>query len=320
MSKTFDAIIIGAGQAGPSLAGRLTAVGMSVALIERKLFGGTCVNTGCTPTKALVASAHAAHLARRAAEYGVTIQGAPVVDMVAVKARMDNIVSNSRRGLESWLEGMERCTVVRGQARFLSAREVEVGGERLTAERIFINVGGRPFVPALPGVDRVAYLTSSSILQLEAVPRHLVVVGGSYVGLEFAQIYRRFGSEVTVVEKGARLIGREDEDVSAAVREILEGEGIEVRTSAECIRFEPRGAEITVGVECEDGPTRRPGQPRAACGRAAAEQRRSRPRCSRRRNGCARLRQGRRPAADDRARHLGARRLQRPRRLHPYRL
>jgi pyruvate/2-oxoglutarate dehydrogenase complex dihydrolipoamide dehydrogenase (E3) component len=253
MTLAYDALIIGAGQAGPPLAGRLTAAGMRVAVIERKLFGGTCVNTGCIPTKTLVASAYAAHLARRATEYGVSTGGAVTVDMKAVKARKDMVSNRARKGVESWLEGMERCTVYRGHARFLSPREVQVDGDRLSAERIFINVGGRALVPDLPGIDRVVTLTNTSILELQTLPRHLVVVGGSYVGLEFAQMFRRFGSAVTIVEKAPRLIAREDEDVSAAVKGILEAEGITVRVDAECIRFEPRGAEIAVGAKCASG-------------------------------------------------------------------
>ena len=249
----FDAIIIGAGQAGPSLAGRLTAAGMTVALVERKLFGGTCVNTGCTPTKALVGSAYAAHLARRGADYGVTIGGPVTVDMAAVKARVDAITGRSRGGIADWLGAMERCTVYHGHARLESPREVRVGDDLLAADRIFINAGGRALVPEMPGVDRVRTLTNSSILELDRLPRHLVIVGGSYVGLEFAQLYRRFGAEVTVIEKAARLIQREDEDVSAAVLEILEGEGVRVRLAADCIRFEPRGDDIAAGVDCETG-------------------------------------------------------------------
>jgi pyruvate/2-oxoglutarate dehydrogenase complex dihydrolipoamide dehydrogenase (E3) component len=252
MTNTYDAIIIGAGQAGPPLAGRLTAAGMSVALIERKLFGGTCVNTGCIPTKTLVASAYAAHLARRAGDYGVST-GEVAVGMKAVKARKDAIVTRAREGVESWLEGMERCKVYRGQARFVSPQEVEVGADRLTAKQIFINVGGRARIPQLPGIDRIATLTNTSMLELDTLPEHLVIIGGSYVGLEFAQMYRRFGAQVTVVEMGPRLIAREDEDVSAAIKEILEAEGIAVRLDAECIRFEPRGAKIAVGLECASG-------------------------------------------------------------------
>jgi pyruvate/2-oxoglutarate dehydrogenase complex dihydrolipoamide dehydrogenase (E3) component len=253
MTRTFDAIIIGTGQAGPSLAGRLTEAGMTVAIIERKLVGGTCVNTGCTPTKTLVASAYAAHLARRADDYGVTLGGPVGVDMKKVKARKDAVFSKSRANLEKWLGGMDGCTLLRGHARFESARTVRVNGEVLSAERIFINVGGRASVPDLPGVDKIDYLTNSSMMDLDTLPKHLVVVGGSYIGLEFAQMYRRFGAEVTVVEKGPRLIGREDEDVSATIKEFLEAEGIQIRLNAECIRFAPHGEEIAVGVDCTTG-------------------------------------------------------------------
>ena len=252
MSETFDAIIIGAGQAGPPLAGRLTATGMSVAVIERHLIGGTCVNTGCIPTKTLVASARTAHVARRAADFGVTT-GPVGVDMAAVKARKDAISGESRAGVESWLGGMKGCTVIRGHARFAGAHEIEVDGRRLTAPRIFINVGGRALIPDMPGVKDVPILTNTGILGLDSVPEHLVVVGGSYIGLEFAQMYRRFGARVTVVEKGPRLIAREDEDVSAAVREILEGEGIAVRVGAECIRFAPHAEGVAVGISCDEG-------------------------------------------------------------------
>ena len=252
MNQSFDAIVIGTGQAGPPLAGRLTSSGMKVAVIERKLFGGTCVNTGCTPTKTLVASAYAAHLARRAADFGVTV-GPVGIDMPAVKARKDKVAGDSRDGVESWMKEMDGCTVFEGHARFVSATEVRVGDDVLAAPRIFINVGGRAVVPPMPGVDDVPYLTNTSILELDRVPRHLVVIGGSYIGLEFAQMYRRFGAQVTVVEKGPRLIAREDKEISGAVREILESEGISVRTSAECISFEPRGNDIAVGVDCQSG-------------------------------------------------------------------
>ena len=251
--RTFDAIVVGAGQAGPPLAGRLTAAGMSVAVIERKLFGGTCVNTGCMPTKALVASAHAAHLARRAGDFGVRLSGEVGVDMPAVKARKDKVSRDAREGVEHWLRGMKGCTVFTGHARFTGPREIEVGGERLSAERVFLNVGGRAAVPDMPGVESVPYLTNTTILELDAVPRHLVVVGGSYIGLEFGQMYRRFGAEVTIVEKGPRLIAREDEDVSQAVREILEAEGIAMRLSAECIRFDAHPDGVAVGVDCDSG-------------------------------------------------------------------
>ncbi|PNQ98689.1 mercuric reductase (plasmid) [Azospirillum argentinense] len=248
-----DAIIIGAGQAGPPLAGRLTAAGMTVAVVERKLFGGTCVNTGCTPTKTLVASARVARMAQRAAEYGVMLDGPVRVDMAKVKARKDAISGRSRQNVEGWLRGMPGCRVLQGHARFESANSVRVGDEVLTAERIFINVGARAAVPDMPGVRDVGILTSGTILDLDRVPRHLVVVGGSYIGVEFAQMYRRFGAEVTVVEKGDRLIPREDPDVSAAIRDLLEAEGVTVRLSADCIRFAPHADGVEVGVACASG-------------------------------------------------------------------
>jgi len=253
VTRTFDAIIIGAGQAGPSLAGRLSGAGMRVALIERKLIGGTCVNTGCTPTKTLVASAYAAHLARRASDYGVTTGGPIGVDMKAVKARKDAVVGASRAGLEAWLRGMANCTVYEGHAHFETPNEIRVGEELLSASRIFINVGGRPLLPNMPGLDEIRYLTNASMLDLDVLPPHLVIIGGSYVGLEFAQMYRRFGSEVTVVEKGSRLIQHEDEDVSAAVKDILEAEGIRIRLGAECISFARRGANTAIMVDCKSG-------------------------------------------------------------------
>jgi pyruvate/2-oxoglutarate dehydrogenase complex dihydrolipoamide dehydrogenase (E3) component len=253
MTKTFDAIVIGAGQAGPPLVGRLTAAGMTVAMIERHLIGGTCVNTGCTPTKTLVASAKVAHQARRAVDFGVQIQGSVSVDMRLVKARKTAVVSASQTNLEKWLRGMDRCTVIEGHARFESAHEVRVGTDLLKAEQIFINVGGRARIPDMPGVDKIPYLTNTSILELEDLPRHLIVVGGSYIGLEFAQMYRRFGSAVTVLEKGPRLISREDPDVSAAIEEIFTKEGIAIRTEAECISFEPRKQDIAAGVSCATG-------------------------------------------------------------------
>ena len=250
----FDAIIIGAGQAGPPLAGRLTAAGMKVAVVERKLFGGTCVNTGCMPTKTLVASAYAAHLARRAADYGVLTGGAIGIDMPAVKARADAVSANARAGVERGLRSMKGCTVFQGHASFDAANVVRVDDERLTAPRVFINVGGRAHVPDMPGVHEVPYLTNTSILALDEVPRHLVVVGGSYVGLEFGQMFRRFGADVTIVEMSTRVISREDEDVSAEVRSILEREGIVVRTGATCIALAPHHQGVEVSVDCKEGP------------------------------------------------------------------
>jgi len=252
MTGRFDAIIVGAGQAGPALAGRLTAAGQKVALIERHLVGGTCVNTGCKPTKTLVASAYAAHLARRAADYGV-IAGEVGIDMPRVAARARKIIVDSRKSNEDWLAGMDGLTFLRGHARFESPYRIRVGDAALEAPRIFLNVGGRASVPDMPGVDEVDYLTNSSIIGLEQVPEHLVIVAGSYIGLEFAQMYRRFGARVTVIEMGPRLIGREDPDISDAIRAILEGEGIEVRTSACCIRLAKHDQGIAVGVDCAEG-------------------------------------------------------------------
>ena len=236
MAEKFDAIIVGAGQAGPSLAGRLTEAGQTVAVIERKLVGGTCVNTGCIPTKTLVASAHAAHLARRGAEYGVGT-GEITVDMANVKARKDKVMLDDRRGVESWLEGMKRCTFIRGHARFEGPHTMTVDGRVLEADRIFLNVGGRAVAPDMPGLADIEYMTNVGILELDTVPEHLVIIGGSYIALEFAQMYRRFGALVTVIEKGPRLTSREDEDVSATIKEILEAEGIDVVVNAAAIRF-----------------------------------------------------------------------------------
>lgn len=253
MSQRFDAIIVGAGQAGPSLAGRLTAAGMSVAVVERKLFGGTCVNTGCMPTKTLVASAYAAHLARRAADFGVIIEGDVGVDMARVAARAHAITLQSRTGIETWLKGMKGTTVVHGHARFEDAHTLRVDDQLLTAERIFLNVGGRAAVPDMPGVNQVPFLTNVGMVEMEVLPRHLVVIGGSYIGLEFAQMYRRFGAQVTVVEKGSRLVAREDPDISAAVQSILDAEGIAMRLDAECIGFEPHREGALVNVDCTSG-------------------------------------------------------------------
>jgi pyruvate/2-oxoglutarate dehydrogenase complex dihydrolipoamide dehydrogenase (E3) component len=249
----FDAIIVGAGQAGPFLASRLTSAGMKVAIVERNLLGGTCVNTGCTPTKAMVASAYAARMAQRAAEYGVAIEGPIRVDMRRVKARKDEILLKSRAGLEKWLGGMEHCTVVHGHARFESAHEISVGPERLAADRFFLNVGARAAVPEMPGIGEIDFFTNSTLLDIEFVPRHLIVVGGSYVGLEFAQMFRRFGSEVTIVEMSPRLARREDEDMSSAIQEILEAEGIRIRLNSKCISFTRRGAEAVAHVDCASG-------------------------------------------------------------------
>jgi len=254
MTTKFDAIIIGTGQAGPSLAARMTREGLKTAIIERKLFGGTCVNVGCTPTKSLVASARAAYMARRGAVFGVNVDGPVTVDMKKVKARKDGIVRQSNQGVTNWLKDMEGLTVYEGHGCFESATTVRVNGDLLEAERIVLNVGGRPAVPAMPGIDEVEFLTSSSIMEVDFLPEHLVIIGGSYIGLEFAQMYRRFGSRVTVVEMASRLIGREDEDVSTAILEILENEGIDVRLKAECVALQKRGDRVAVTASCEPGP------------------------------------------------------------------
>ena len=254
MTSTFDAIIIGTGQAGPFLARRLAAAGMKVAIVERKLFGGTCVNTGCIPTKTMVASAYASHMARRAAEFGVAIDGGVSVDMRRVKARKDVVSGQARIGVETWLKEMGNCTVFEGHARFESPRDVSVGPDRITANRIFINVGGRAVVPHMPGLERVEYLTNSSMMDVDFLPRRLIILGGSYVGLEFGQMFRRFGSDVTIIEMGRRLIQREDEDVSVAIKEILEREDINVRLNAKCISVSRRSdEEIIAHVDCATG-------------------------------------------------------------------
>ena len=254
MSTRCDAIVIGTGQSGPSLAVDLAKTGRQVAVIERGRFGGTCVNTGCIPTKALVASARVAHMARRAADYGVATHGV-TVDMAAVKARKDAIVSRSNSGVEGWLRRTENLTVYEGHGRFEGPHRVRVGDITLEADQIFIDVGARANIPreTIPGLDALDVLTNSSMMDVDYLPEHLIIVGGSYIGLEFAQMYRRFGSQVTVVEAGDRLIHRDDEDVSEAVQGILEAEGVDVRLKAECIAVDRRGDGVTVTVDCRDG-------------------------------------------------------------------
>ncbi|HEY2471499.1 MAG TPA: FAD-containing oxidoreductase [Terracidiphilus sp.] len=254
MSRHFDAIIIGTGQAGPSLAARFADAGMTVAIIERHKFGGTCVNTGCIPTKTLIASAYAAHLARRGTEFGFVVNGDVRMDMKRAKARKDEISGRSSRSVEEWLRGLKNCTVIQGHARFASSRSVAVNEEVLEADKFFINVGGRATVPELPGIHDVPFFTNSSMVDVDYLPEHLVIVGGSYIGLEFGQMYRRFGSEVTIVEMGPRLIRREDEDVSDALRKILDLEGIEIRLNAKCISLARRDSGIAVGMECHEPP------------------------------------------------------------------
>lgn len=252
MTQRFDVIVVGTGQAGPSMASRFARSGASVAVIERKKFGGTCVNYGCIPTKALVASARMAWVARNASRWGIDVGGDVSVDMAAVKARMRKISGKSNQGVESWLDGTKGVTLFRGHARFVGERKIEVDGTMLEAERIFINVGGRPRRPDLPGVDEIETWNSTDILESEDLPSHLVVVGGSYIGLEFAQMYRRFGCEVTVVERAARLIGREDDDVSEAVKEAVEADGVKVLTGSECIGFRAGPNGPVLRARCGD--------------------------------------------------------------------
>ena len=249
MAKRFDSIIIGTGQAGPALAARLASAGHRVAIVERERFGGTCVNTGCIPTKAMVASAYAAHLVRRAADFGVSVNGPIQVDMKSVKARKDQISQSSSRGVENWMRGLRNGAVFKGHARFENHRTVHVDGEVLEAERIFLNVGARAAVPPIDGIEEVPFLTNSSMMNVDFLPKHLVIIGGSYIGLEFAQMYRRFGARVTVVERGSRLIPHEDLDVSVTVQHILEEEGIDIRLNAECISARKQatsGIEVTL--------------------------------------------------------------------------
>lgn len=252
MIESYDAIVVGAGQAGPALAARLDAEGLKTAIIERKLIGGTCVNVGCIPTKTLVASAHAVHTARRGGEYGFSATDIRV-DMASVKARKDRIVKHASDGVTAWIGNMKNVTLIRGHARFSAPRTLEVDGRTLRADKIFLNVGGRASVPDIPGLGDVPYLTNSSVMELDRVPEHLVIIGGSYIGLEFAHVYRRFGSNVTVVEKSDKLLPHEDDDVATGIRAILEREGIVIRTGAECMALQKNGARIVVTLECRGG-------------------------------------------------------------------
>jgi pyruvate/2-oxoglutarate dehydrogenase complex dihydrolipoamide dehydrogenase (E3) component len=251
-TEAFDAIIVGAGQAGPAIAARCSREGLKTAVVERHHFGGTCVNVGCVPTKTLVASARAIRLAQRGAEFGFEVGGLRV-DMARVIARKDAIVEKSRAGVEGWMRGLQGTEVIVGHARFVAPSTLEVNGRRLAAPRIFLDVGGRALRPPLPGIDEVPVLDNASVMELDAVPEHLVIVGGSYIGLEFAQVMRRLGAEVTVVERMARLLPREDEDVSDGIRAILEAEGVRFRLGAECLSLARADGGIVVGAACGDG-------------------------------------------------------------------
>lgn len=250
--ERFDAIVVGAGQAGPALAARCAKEGLGTAVIERDRFGGTCVNVGCVPTKTLVASARAIRQAQRGAEYGFAVD-ALRVDFARVKARKDEIVRRSRDGVEGWMRGLAHTEVIVGEARFVAPATVEVAGRRLSAPHIFLNLGARPARPPLAGIDDVPVLDNASIMELDRVPEHLVIVGGSWIGLEFAQMMRRFGAAVTVVERAPRLIAREDPDVTEAIRAILEAEGVRFELGAECLSLARAGDGVAVGAACADG-------------------------------------------------------------------
>ena len=256
MALHFDAILIGTGQANPALAARLDAAGMRVAVIERKRFGGTCVNTGCMPTKTMVASAYAAHMVRRAAEYGVSIGGEICVDMQRVHQRAQAVAANSSGGVERWMRGLKHGQVFQGHARFLSANSVAVGDEQLTAPQIFLDVGGRALIPPMPGLNGLPYLNNSSLMDVDYLPEHLLIVGGSYVGLEFAQMFRRFGSRVTVIERGEHLLPREDPEVAKGVRDILAAEGVVFESGADCLAVEGEPGHIVVSAACGNGKRR----------------------------------------------------------------
>ncbi len=250
MAQKFDAIIIGTGQAGPPLAGRLSSEGLKTAVIERRKFGGTCVNTGCTPTKALVASARAVHMARRGGDFGFSVGGKITVDMKKVKQRKDEIVKKSNEGLGSWLESMDNVTIFHGHGRFEGPHTVSVDGEQLEAPKIFVDVGARASAPPVSGLDTVPYLNNSSMMEVDFLPKHLIILGGGYIALEFGQMYRRFGSEVTIVQRSKRLLKQEDEDVSDAVCDILENEGVQVCTDTGDYRIEKRDDRIAIQMKC----------------------------------------------------------------------
>jgi len=254
MNRQFDAIVIGTGQSGPALAVRLATAGWKVAIVERARYGGTCVNTGCIPTKTLIASAYAAHLARRAADYGVMIDTPVSVDMRRVKTRKDQVAGEASAGVEKWLKRTANVTVIEGHARFDSATTVRVNDEVLGAGKVFVNVGCRALVPPMPGLEGSGYLTNSSIMDVDFLPEHLVIIGGSYIGLEFGQMYRRFGARVTVIEKAPQIIAREDSDVIEAVTTILRDDGVTIETGAECMQVEKRGTGIAVKLDCAGSP------------------------------------------------------------------
>ncbi len=243
-----DVIIIGSGQAGVPLATRLARAGRQVILVERALIGGTCTNYGCTPTKTMVASARAAHVARTGARLGVYVNELRV-DFQEIVARKDAIVQSWREGVERRIAAAgQRLRVIRGTARFIGEREIEVAGERHRAETVVINAGARPAVPRLPGLDSVPWLDNRRVMELRQLPRRLVVLGGGYIGCEIAQLFRRFGADVTIVQRGAHLLPREDPDVSGALEGVFRDEGIELRFGAEVDRVARDGDDIVLGL------------------------------------------------------------------------
>ena len=251
-TEIFDAIVIGAGQAGPALAARCSEAGWKTAIIERKHYGGTCVNVGCVPTKTMVASAKAMRQAQRGADYGFSVD-AFRVDMARVKARKDAMVMQSRQGVESWMRASPGVELIAGHARFVGPDTIAIDGRQLKARHIFINVGGRAVHPAMDGSDSVQLLDNASIMELAEVPEHLIIIGGSYIGLEFAQVMRRFGAAVTVVERSPKLLPREDADVAAAIQAVLESEGVQFKLGADCLSLRKEGSDTVVAAACAGG-------------------------------------------------------------------
>jgi pyruvate/2-oxoglutarate dehydrogenase complex dihydrolipoamide dehydrogenase (E3) component len=252
--KTYDAIIIGSGQGGVPLATNLAELGRRVALIEKGQLGGSCINYGCTPTKTMISSARIAHYARVAPEFGIHT-GPVKVDMAEVVARKNEIIDSFRSGIEDQVENSPNLTLYRGQGRFTAPHEVEVNGEKLTSDKIFINTGTRPRVLPIPGLDQIEFLTNRNIMDLKAVPAHLIALGGNYLGLEFGQMFRRLGSAVTVVELGDQIIPREDPEVSQSLREALEEEGMSSRLGAKTTKVAKTADGVAITIEKKDGTT-----------------------------------------------------------------
>ncbi|HEY1007094.1 MAG TPA: mercuric reductase [Sphingobacteriaceae bacterium] len=254
--ENYDAIVIGSGQGGNPLARRLSAIGWKVAVVERRHIGGTCINTGCTPTKAMIASAKAAHRAGRLKEYGITA-GRPAVDLRSVIARKDRMVTEFRDGAESALiaAGVE---IIAGEARFLGPEAIRVnltggGSQELSATHFFLNTGARAAVPEIPGIRESGYHTSTSIMEIESVPAHLLIIGGGYIALEMGQMFRRFGSEVTILTRGDRILSREDPDIALEMQTLLEDEGIRFHFNAAITRLEKR-PDGSIGLHAATGP------------------------------------------------------------------